>query len=84
MTDTTEPKRSPLCQTIERDGKSVQADIYEDGAGGWVLEAVDSFNNSTVWDDHFKTDKDALDELLDTIEQEGIDVLVATESWQPN
>ncbi len=77
------PKMSPLCQTIERDGHSVKVEIYESGDGGWILEVVDKFNNSTVWDDFFKTDQDALDELMDTIEQEGIQCLVASESWQP-
>lgn len=82
MTDEIQPKMSPLCQTIERDGHSVKVEIYESGDGGWILEAVDKFNNSTVWDDHFKTDQDALDELLDTIAQEGIECLVASEPWQ--
>jgi hypothetical protein len=42
---------SPLCQSVTRGGETVQVDIYEDGAGGWILEAVDEHNNSTVWDD---------------------------------
>ena len=41
---------SPLCTAIERDGKELRVDIYEDGEGGWILELVDDFNNSTVWD----------------------------------
>jgi hypothetical protein len=81
MTDEIKPKMSPLCQTIERDGLSVTVEIYESGDGGWILEAIDKFNNSTVWDDHFKTDQDALDELMDTINQEGIQCLVASEPW---
>lgn len=82
MTDEPQVKMSPLCQIIERDGHAVSVEIYEDGEGGWILEAVDKFNNSTVWDDHFKTDKDALGELIATIEQEGIACLVASASWQ--
>jgi hypothetical protein len=82
MNNEPEVKRSPLCRTIERDGFSVEVEIYESGDGGWILEAVDKFNNSTVWDDYFKTDQDALDELMDTIEQEGIQCLVSSEPWQ--
>lgn len=80
MTEENEVKMSPLCQTIERDGKSVRIDIYENGEGGWVLEAVDEFNNSTVWDDLFTSDKAALDEVLDTIQKEGIKCLIGLES----
>lgn len=82
MTDEQAKKMSPLSQTIERDGHSILVEIYE-GDGGWILEVVDEFNNSTVWEDVFKTDQDALDEILECIEQEGIGIFVATESWQP-
>ena len=51
---------SPLCQSIERDGKSVRVDIYDDGDGKWILEVVDEFGNSVVWDDHFSTDQKAI------------------------
>ena len=73
---------SPLCQSIERDGKSVRVDIYDDGDGKWILEVVDEFGNSVVWDDHFPTDQEALDEVLDTIEKEGIDALIGSVSAQ--
>lgn len=82
MTDDKPVKRSPLCQTIERDGHSIVVEIYDNGEGGWILEAIDVFNNSTVWEDPFKTDKEALAELLDTIDKEGIQILIASESWQ--
>ena len=69
-------KDSPLCQSITRDGKTVRVNIIEDGDGGWLLEVVDEYNNSTVWDDPFSTDQAALDEALDAIEKEGIDSLI--------
>ena len=68
-------KESSLCQSVTRDGKTVRVDIYENG-GGWLLEVVDQYNNSTVWDDSFKTDQAALDEALGAIEKEGIDALI--------
>ena len=55
------PRVSPLAQSVTRDGKTVQIDIYEDGEGGWLLEVVDEHGNSTVWDDSFASDREALD-----------------------
>ena len=37
MSEEYEVKFSPLCQTVERDAKSVEIMIYEDGDGGWIL-----------------------------------------------
>jgi len=70
------PKHSPLAQSVTRDGKTVRVDIYEDGEGGWLLEVVDEYWNSTVWDEPFATDLKALGEALRTIDQEGIDTLI--------
>ncbi len=70
------PKESPLSQAVERDGRSVQVDIYDDGKGGWLLEVVDEFGNSSVWDQSFETEQDALDEALKTIREEGIESLI--------
>ena len=73
------PKESPLSQTIESEGRSVQVDIYEDGEGGWLLEVVDEFFNSTVWEESFGNEQDALDEALKTIREEGIESLIGSE-----
>lgn len=35
------PQLSPLSQSVTRDGKTVQIDIYENGEGGWLLEVID-------------------------------------------
>ena len=80
MSEEHEIKYSTLCQKVTSEGKSVQVYIYEDGKGGWILEVVDEYGNSTVWDDPFKTDDEALDEVLDTIEKEGISSLIGTEN----
>lgn len=76
MKDDSEVKKSPLCQAITVSGKTVQIDIIEDGEGGWLLEVVDEYNNTTGWEDAFDTEKSALSEALDTIEQEGIGALI--------
>ena len=70
------PKHSPLAQSVTRDGKTVSVEIYEDGEGGWLLEVVDEFKNSTVWDEPFATDQEALDEALRTIAEDGIHALI--------
>jgi len=66
------PVRSPLSQRVARDGTAVEIEIYGDGKGGWLLEVVDEFGTSTVWDDSFATDSSALAEALNTIDAEGI------------
>lgn len=85
------PSCSPLAQSVTRDGKTVQIDIYENGEGGWILEVVDEYWNSVVWDASFASDREALDEALSTIDKDGIDSLIgssigtqtATEVCQP-
>ena len=76
MNDENEVKKSPLCQAVTVGGKTVQIDIIEDGEGGWLLEVIDEHNNTTGWEDPFDTEKSALSEALDTIEQEGIGALI--------
>ena len=66
------PVRSPLSQRVARDGTAVEIEIYDDGKDGWLLEVVDEFGTSTVWDDSFATDSAALAEALNTIDTEGI------------
>ena len=80
MSDEFEVKISPLSQTISSGGKTVQVEIFEDGLGGWILEVIDEFNNSTVWDDSFETDNAALTEAKKTILAEGVGSLIGPES----
>ena len=71
---------SPLCQTVTVNGHTVRFEIYRGPDTDWSLEAVDSSNNSTVWEDLFTTDQAALDEGLRTIRDEGIESLVGAPS----
>lgn len=80
MSNDADIKMSILCRDITIDGKTVRIEIYEDGEGGWLLEIVDEYFNSTVWSDSFDTEEEALQEALDTIEKEGIDSLIGTET----
>jgi hypothetical protein len=73
---------SALCQSGTRDGKTVQVEIFEDGENGWLLEVVDDYGNSTVWDDPFDTEQEALDEAMNTLNEEVIDALIGPESGE--
>jgi hypothetical protein len=73
-----EPKLidSPLCDTIERDGISLEVAIYRSDDSQWILEVVDESGTSIVWDEQFATDRAALDELMKTIDRDGIKAIV--------
>jgi uncharacterized protein len=72
LEDNRYPVQSPLSQRLSRDGTTVEIRIYDDGKAGWLLEVVDEFGNSTVWNESFPTDNTALAEALNTIDTEGI------------
>jgi len=69
---------SPLCQRIARDGIEVDTQIYRGSTGGWLLEVVDPFGNSTVWDDLFPTNSAAFAEACQTMDTEGIGSLAGS------
>ena len=65
---------SPLQQRCTRGGHTVEICIYkmlEDTL--WQLEVVDAGGTSTVWDDGFTSEKDALEEAIRTIDEDGIE-----------
>jgi uncharacterized protein len=74
------PKHSPLAQPVTRNGQTVDVEINDDGHGGWLLEVVDAYGNFVVWDEPFRSDRDALDEALRSIDGEGIDSLIGLPS----
>lgn len=75
-----ELETSSLSQTISSGGKAVRVEIYRlEGETSWVLEVVDEYNNSTVWDDVFETDSAALIEAKKTILAEGVGSLIGPE-----
>jgi hypothetical protein len=64
---------SPLCREIIEDDTKIQVDIYRgEDKSGWILEVVDEENASTVWDEPFDTDQEALDAVMKVIEKDGI------------
>ena len=38
------------CQTVTKDGETVKVEIYSSGKDDWIVEVVDEYGNSTVWD----------------------------------
>jgi hypothetical protein len=72
---------SPLCREITGDGIKIHVDIYRgENDSGWILEVIDEENASTVWDDPFDTDREALDEVMEVIERDGIRSFLDVES----
>jgi hypothetical protein len=69
---------STLSQSLNRDGVAVEIQIYRiEGSGaGWTLEVEDEEGGSTVWDDEFKIEQAALDEVMKTIKEEGMSVFL--------
>ena len=66
---------SPLSQHVTRNGVTVRVDIYGDSDNRWILEIVDAENTSHVWDEHFETDQQALDEALRALDEEPLEFL---------
>ena len=71
---------SDLQTTFSSEGHTVEINIYRLPETDWVLELVDEFNNSTVWDDSFATDEAALSAALQAIQEEGITAFVNQKS----
>ena len=64
---------SPLCQSVSRDNLTVEVHIFRlAGEDDWTLEIVDQDDGSTVWNDPFDTDSEALDVALKAIDKHGI------------
>ena len=71
---------SPLSQEITSDNQTVRVEIFRlEGETSWILEVVDPFDNSTVWDDRFEQDSAALAEVKSAISSDGIASLIGPE-----
>jgi uncharacterized protein len=72
---------SSLCREISKDGTKIQIDIYRgEDDSGWILEVIDEENASTVWDDPFNSDQEALDAVMEVIEKDGIRSFLESDS----
>jgi uncharacterized protein len=81
MEDDYELVFSTLSKRVTCDGITVDVRIYRGKEEeGWLLEVVDHLGGSTVWDDRFPTDIEALQEVMATIEADGIASFAAAEA----
>ncbi len=80
MTDEYELDYSDHCGRIERDGRSIEIQIYrgrEREDASWILEIVDDLSGSSiVWDELFETDQEAYDCLMKEIEAQGLNKVI--------
>ena len=74
---------SPLSQTYTADGEKVEVSIYRLQHSKWKLEVIDSQGTHTVWDDDFNSDKDAWNEFLKDVTENGIAQFIAKPSDSP-
>ena len=64
---------SDLSRSIVVGGLNFRVKIYRlEHEPGWSLEVVDKSGTSTVWDDQFKSDREALEELERAVREEGV------------
>ncbi|RYB07264.1 hypothetical protein [Lichenibacterium ramalinae] len=71
---------SPFCRMVSRDSLTVYVEIYRVPSidKRWSLEVVDHLDASSVWDEMFDTDDDALSAFKEALEAEGIAGLTET------
>ena len=69
-----------MSQALSDNGSTVDVQIYRGGDSDWILEVVDEYGNSIVWDDQFSSDAEALNEVKATIKEEGIEALIGLSS----
>ena len=64
---------SPLSTSVTQDGMTIEVHIYRgEKDDGWTLEVVDQLGGSTVWQEVFASDVDALEEVKRAIAEEGM------------
>jgi len=67
-------------RVIERDGWTVNVEIYPSDTGGWFLQIDDGRDSATCWIEPFDTEQAALDAALHAIDAEGIDTFIGPDS----
>jgi len=75
---------SPLNQTLTRNGVTVEIHIYKGSESDWILEVVDSAQNSHVWDEQFKTDQQAFDEAMRALDEQPLEFIEPTQDSKLN
>ena len=71
---------SKLSRDFKDGDQCLHIDIYCGEDHQWILEIIDPYNNSIVWDKQFSSDRDALDEAINSIIKDGIEAYIGPES----
>jgi hypothetical protein len=79
MSEEIELIESPLSGPFQGDGIIVDVHIYKIQGGEWTLEVVDADGDSTVWEDSFETDEEALAQFIEDFETEGLEAIISPE-----
>lgn len=69
---------------VTRDGVTVELCIYRLEHTRWTLEVVDAVGNSTVWEEEFESEDDALAEFERTVRESGMLEFLPTASKHAN
>lgn len=65
---------SPLSQAYTKDGVTVHVEIYRgEEQDSWVLEVVDCYGDSLIYDERFSDDKLAWRRFIQDVEEEGME-----------
>lgn len=76
MEQNIEVENSSLSQELSVGDKTIDVQIYRERGGDWVLEVIDEFHNSRIWNELFSSDAEALNEVEARIKEKGIDSLI--------
>ena len=79
------PITPTLEKTVTRDGHTITIQVYKaDQPKAWILEVVDEFGGSVVWDNTFPTPQLAMQAALQAIEEEGIEAFIEETPTDPD
>ena len=85
MNEDPEIEISKQSQIISSGGKNLSVEIYRiKDTLNWSLEIVDEKGNSTVWDDLFASDKDAITEARKAILEETTEAFIGPADGKGN
>ena len=79
MNEEIELIESPLGGPFQGNGIIVDVRIYKKIGEEWTLEVIDAEGDSTVWEDSFETDEEALAEFIEEFESEGLEAIISPE-----
>lgn len=79
MNEEIELIESPLSGPFYGDGIIVDVYIYKIKGEEWTLEVIDAEGDSTVWEDTFASDEEALAEFIEEFETHGLEAIISPE-----